>query len=85
MFDCIDASVVQRSKLVIAVVLQAKIHPYFPYFHVDVAALVFMFQPVLGAAISMPLTSTSACHQLLQQCRCLSKSRCNVQHNRIAR
>lgn len=35
--------------------LQAKIHPYFPYFHVDVAALVFMFQPVVGAAISMPL------------------------------
>lgn len=32
--------------------LQAKIHPYFPYFHVDVAALVFMFQPVLSASIS---------------------------------
>jgi hypothetical protein len=31
---------------------QAKIHPYFPYFHVDVAALVFIFQPVPGAAIS---------------------------------
>lgn len=31
--------------------VQARIHPYFPYFHVDVMALVFVFRPAPGAAI----------------------------------
>lgn len=31
---------------------QAKIHPYFPYFHVDVMALVFMFKPAVGIEIA---------------------------------
>lgn len=30
---------------------QAKVHPYFPYFHVDVLALVFVFKPAAGAPI----------------------------------
>ncbi len=31
--------------------VQAMVHPYFPYFHVDVTALVFVFQPTAGVRL----------------------------------
>lgn len=31
---------------------EAKIHPYFPYFHVDVSALVYLFRPIVGALMT---------------------------------
>ncbi len=39
--------------------MQARIHPYFPYFHVDVAANVDLFSPAPGQLISA-LTGISA-------------------------
>lgn len=44
-------SVATLSQLLVS---QAKIHPYFPYFHVDVMALVFMFKPAVGVEIGAP-------------------------------
>lgn len=36
--------------------LQARIHPYFPYFHVDVTAEVNLFSPMPGHTISASLS-----------------------------
>lgn len=47
--------------------LQAMVHPYFPYFRVDVTALVFVFQPAVGARLSEHLhtRSLSSLHSIV--------------------
>ena len=44
-------------------ILQARIHPYFPYFHVDVSADCVLFKPAVGQILGKVL-EVSYCMQL---------------------
>ena len=42
---------------------QARIHPYFPYFHVDMAAEMDLFSPAPGHTISTLIGNPAVTHQ----------------------
>ena len=52
--------------------LQARIHDYFPYFHVDVMALVFLFKPTVAAAISKSRRCYCCCVHVFSVALCHS-------------